>query len=138
MSFFFFNDTATTEIYTYGHTLSLHDALPIYRVDIVVEAALQAARVAGGVLAHQRRILRPALVRAPPARVLHHRHRGGEQPVDAGRLHRPAGGRCDAADQLGLVRRAQAGVVRDPRGETGSASCRERGWQSGESRGVAG
>src|SRR3546814_5132152 len=28
-SYFFFNDTATTEIYTYGHTLSLHDALPI-------------------------------------------------------------------------------------------------------------
>src|SRR3546814_6718796 len=27
--FFLFNDTATTEIYTYGHTLSLHDALPI-------------------------------------------------------------------------------------------------------------
>src|SRR3989442_7123586 len=27
MNFFFFNDTATTEIYT----LSLHDALPIYR-----------------------------------------------------------------------------------------------------------
>src|SRR3546814_16997675 len=29
MSFFLFNDTATTEIYTYLHTLSLHDALPI-------------------------------------------------------------------------------------------------------------
>src|SRR3546814_12391101 len=27
---FFFNDTATTEIYTYWHTLSLHDALPIF------------------------------------------------------------------------------------------------------------
>src|SRR3546814_484455 len=27
--FFFFNDPATTELYTYGHTLSLHDALPI-------------------------------------------------------------------------------------------------------------
>src|SRR3546814_12372743 len=27
--FFFVNDPATTEIYTYGHTLSLHDALPI-------------------------------------------------------------------------------------------------------------
>src|SRR3546814_20716143 len=27
--FFFFNDTATTEIYTYGHTRSRHDALPI-------------------------------------------------------------------------------------------------------------
>src|SRR3546814_4863483 len=25
----FFNDTATTENYTYGHTLSRHDALPI-------------------------------------------------------------------------------------------------------------
>src|SRR5258708_14847299 len=29
--FFFFNDTATTEIYT----LSLHDALPIYPIDFV-------------------------------------------------------------------------------------------------------
>src|SRR3546814_17475836 len=29
LSHFFFNDTATTEIYTYLHTLSLHDALPI-------------------------------------------------------------------------------------------------------------
>src|SRR3546814_16630860 len=29
MSYFFFNCTATTEIYTYLHTLSLHDALPI-------------------------------------------------------------------------------------------------------------
>src|SRR3546814_15569547 len=27
--FFCFNDTATTESYTYLHTLSLHDALPI-------------------------------------------------------------------------------------------------------------
>src|SRR3546814_12458668 len=28
-SFFFFNDTATPQIYPYCHTLSLHDALPI-------------------------------------------------------------------------------------------------------------
>src|SRR3546814_11261218 len=28
----FFKDTATTEIDTYGHTLSLHDALPISRL----------------------------------------------------------------------------------------------------------
>src|SRR3546814_17796180 len=27
--FFFFTDSATTDIYTYSHTLSLHDALPI-------------------------------------------------------------------------------------------------------------
>src|SRR5881394_2417885 len=31
---FFFNDTATTEIYTGWYTLSLHDALPICRSDI--------------------------------------------------------------------------------------------------------
>src|SRR3546814_16814899 len=30
MFVFFFNDPATTDIYTYGHTLSLHDALPIF------------------------------------------------------------------------------------------------------------
>src|SRR3546814_17572949 len=30
--FFFFNHTAPTEIYTYLHTLSLLDALPIYRL----------------------------------------------------------------------------------------------------------
>src|SRR5213082_4265199 len=31
--FFFFNDTATTEIYTESDTLSLHDALPISAYD---------------------------------------------------------------------------------------------------------
>src|SRR5213082_780095 len=30
LCFFFFNDTATTEIYTVSDTLSLHDALPIW------------------------------------------------------------------------------------------------------------
>src|SRR5256885_17256277 len=38
MNFFFFNDTATTEIYT----LSLHDALPIFgEMALVVEAQRQ-------------------------------------------------------------------------------------------------
>src|SRR3546814_20415608 len=37
-----FNDTATTEIYTYCHTLSLHDALPISR-------EVAAGMIAGGV-----------------------------------------------------------------------------------------
>src|SRR3546814_20265412 len=31
LAFCFYNGKATTEIYTYGHTLSLHDALPICR-----------------------------------------------------------------------------------------------------------
>src|SRR5688572_32542102 len=52
-SFFFFNDTATTEIYT----LSLHDALPISRlparravrhVDRLLRAAHEPGRRAGG------------------------------------------------------------------------------------------
>src|SRR5258708_21600742 len=39
---FFFNDTATTEIYT----LSLHDALPIYLLEILFQISLQSlARV---------------------------------------------------------------------------------------------
>src|SRR5690349_22854730 len=37
-SFFFFNDTATTEIYT----LSLHDALPIWVLEVVYVSAPQA------------------------------------------------------------------------------------------------
>src|SRR3546814_10497064 len=36
-SSFFCNDTATTEIYTYLHTLSLHDALPISSLPYVPE-----------------------------------------------------------------------------------------------------
>src|SRR3546814_18158284 len=32
MFYCFFNDTSTTDIYTYSHTLSLHDSLPICRL----------------------------------------------------------------------------------------------------------
>src|SRR3546814_15675917 len=49
MLFFFFNDTATTEIYTYCHTLALHDALPIYAP--LGAAGRQEAQGAGRVLA---------------------------------------------------------------------------------------
>src|SRR3712207_1658033 len=45
--FFFFNDTATTEIYT----LSLHDALPIYRVAARADQGQQRPRVG-----HERRL----------------------------------------------------------------------------------
>src|SRR3712207_9281759 len=41
---FFFNDTATTEIYT----LSLHDALPIYALAVLELAAHQVAGALGG------------------------------------------------------------------------------------------
>src|SRR5256884_1115005 len=47
MIFFFFNDTATTEIYT----LSLHDALPISSVDELVRDAERARRLGlGGII----------------------------------------------------------------------------------------
>src|SRR3546814_9610261 len=55
----FFNDTATTEIYTYGHTLSLHDALPsssaaASRLDLDVAALNRLmggeGKTAGGIL----------------------------------------------------------------------------------------
>src|SRR3712207_9271986 len=52
--FFFFNDTATTEIYT----LSLHDALPILPLRCASEAA---CRSSGSKL---KRARRPAIVRA--------------------------------------------------------------------------
>src|SRR3712207_8939168 len=69
--FFFFNDTATTEIYT----LSLHDALPIWRV----HAAVPPVRGAGEVLR-----LRLAAQRVRRAR-LRVRLLGG-QPEGAGAL----------------------------------------------------
>src|SRR3546814_18199270 len=52
--FFFFNDTATTEIYTDCHTLALHDALPIFQRG----AAIGVAEGAGINLLHDR--LQPA------------------------------------------------------------------------------
>src|SRR3546814_17174768 len=63
--FVFFNDTTTTEIYTYRHTLSLHDALPIYRIVHEAARGLAAGRCSTGeqkallvsiVLAHARLI----------------------------------------------------------------------------------
>src|SRR2546430_13764147 len=60
--FFFFNDTATTEIYT----LSLHDALPISRLRGRTAAARgPGGRAAAGGLPRRRGGARPAADRAP-------------------------------------------------------------------------
>src|SRR3712207_8258859 len=48
LCFFFFNDTATTEIYT----LSLHDALPIYYRQFEYEMALELGGGRTGYLPH--------------------------------------------------------------------------------------
>src|SRR3546814_9610054 len=65
--FFFFHDTAATEIYTYGHTLSLHDALPI----------LLGARVLGNAheLAALEAIVHPAVGKAQKRFLARHRAR---------------------------------------------------------------
>src|SRR2546427_6637259 len=52
-SFFFFNDTATTEIYT----LSLHDALPICEIDVAGPVARRVG--VGDVAGEQALALRP-------------------------------------------------------------------------------
>src|SRR3546814_974942 len=49
--FFFFNDPATTEIYTSGHTLALHDALPISPEDEARWQRLHPATLALAVVA---------------------------------------------------------------------------------------
>src|SRR3546814_20824885 len=90
--FFFFNDTATTELYTYGHTLSLHDALPISR-----SAALPpdsrprvryAAAAAEGTARQQGRAPVAGPCRGPPR-------------------HRPARANCCRDDALPESRRAR-------------------------------
>src|SRR3546814_13814115 len=43
--FFFFNDTATPELYPYCHTLSLHAALPIFWSDFMSRIVLSSNRV---------------------------------------------------------------------------------------------
>src|SRR2546430_7766385 len=60
--FFFFNDTATTEIYT----LSLHDALPIcYVAERLLGAVLVVAVLADQALLHHGDLLAPGRRRAP-------------------------------------------------------------------------
>src|SRR5699024_12588758 len=99
--FFFFTDTATTEIYT----LSLHDALPIWRRDrCALHAAPDDGRgdPAGGPHPHLPRL--PLRRRPSGARPCHRHHRG--------RARRAAGG-ARAPGQAA-------------RGEIGRASCREK------------
>src|SRR3989442_9005541 len=62
ISFFFFNDTATTEIYT----LSLHDALPISGMRLPWRASLRKALKSGWIIGGPGRESRPALPAAVP------------------------------------------------------------------------
>src|SRR3546814_7781000 len=106
--FLVFNDTATTEIYTYGHTLSLPDALPIsVEVALRIDAnhhALHAERV--GQLADQgrplergrvdRHLVGAGLQHAPCRRHVADTAGNAERDVDRAR-HALDPGRIDAA-----------------------------------------
>src|SRR5256885_17030653 len=89
--FFFFNDTATTEIYT----LSLHDALPIYRACDALPGVLHRHAP------HRARLLRNALRAARRPRTAP--ARGG-----ADRALRAPGGGADPLRALRLALVAQA------------------------------
>src|SRR3546814_2251335 len=56
---FFFNNTATTEIYTYGHTLPRHDARPISQTASKAPAAKDAAAIAPAATAPMLESIRP-------------------------------------------------------------------------------
>src|SRR3546814_13494403 len=59
---FVLNETSTTETYTYGHTLSLHDALPIFLAKISLR----------GVAAHH--AVAVEIAAEPADRLFHHPH----------------------------------------------------------------
>src|SRR6266511_2632771 len=111
--FFFFNDTATTEIYT----LSLHDALPIYRAG---SGAPLCRRVRGG--AQRVPADRPSAATHQPGRLRGRRRPpdppGGTGPQGTGGIRsrrpgaggRPAGTRVRAASR----RRRGGGRARPP------------------------
>src|SRR3546814_12718782 len=107
MTFCFFNDTPTTEIYTCVHTLSLHDALPIFDPALTVDL--------GGAAADHHLPRRGDLGCDAPARPLSparaHRARTGDcgrntadrRPGRSARLemavHLPRTGHCDRSEE---------------------------------------
>src|SRR3546814_12566183 len=118
MCLFFVNDTATTEIYTYGHTLSLHDALPISLSSsgsggaggLGSDSSFGEGNDSGG---------------------------GGDGGAGTGGTVRlvPTGGTLTANG--GAVAFTASGLSGQG-GKIVRAACRARGWQSGSIRVVAG
>src|SRR5256885_16104848 len=117
LSFFFFNDTATTEIYT----LSLHDALPIFGPARAGGACLKRRRSGRFTRRHAERIADAVPLHAPPERDARDAERGGgalpvpamlvEHAHDARALVDPQAGRGRLAprEQLGPLPALRAG-----------------------------
>src|SRR6266446_9454833 len=116
--FFFFNDTATTEIYT----LSLHDALPIRLLQDDAHVFLRPGHAAAFGLGVHGPVLRAAVTqrRAQPLRV--HAERPAESQAFV--VHRDARPKDEVVDHLrdlSGARRPQMENVRGKRAENGSA-----------------
>src|SRR5213594_2460167 len=106
--FFFFNDTATTEIYTSVHTLSLHDALPISPGTCVPggrRSCDEGGTQSGGFEAGAVRIDRDALARARDAPAA----AADPAPRGVGATHH-RGPAADGDDQGGDIRRGDLGL----------------------------
>src|SRR3546814_12411023 len=112
---FFFNDTATTDIYTYRHTLSLHDALPILLLLKLQRPAAQAQMLPpdGDGAGRDDDDLPPL----GPAAGQIVGERTEPRPAHAARLLVDETGGADLDDEAP--------------GKIGRASCRERGCQEG-------
>src|SRR2546426_12360435 len=113
-TFFFFNDTATTEIYT----LSLHDALPIFR------AGTRARPHAAPRGAHARRGAPADGAGVPQGEPRRHGH-GGEG-VRRGARDRRAGEPLRPSTRRRVARAARAG--RRLYGRRGGGGRSDRGW----------
>src|SRR5213596_576558 len=95
--FFFFNDTATTEISTRPYTLSLHDALPISAPGTREAVPVPAPGRRRGVPHHPRPLRSDRRVRwSGPRRVQRPTPRLREVVVDPGREAAPDGRHGDA------------------------------------------
>src|SRR3989454_1369426 len=114
-TFFFFNDTATTEIYT----LSLHDALPIFR------AGTRARPHAAPRGAHARRGAPADGAGVPQGEPRRHGH-GGEG-VRGGARDRRAGAPLRPSTRRRVARTARAG--RRLYGRRGGGGGADRGWR---------
>src|SRR2546426_3037253 len=114
-TFFFFNDTATTEIYT----LSLHDALPIFR------AGTRARPHAAPRGAHARRGAPADGAGVPQGEPRRHGH-GGEG-VRRGARDRRAGEPLRPSTRRRVARAARAG--RRLYGRRGGGGRSDRGWR---------
>src|SRR3546814_14907153 len=98
---FFFHDSATTEIYTYGHTLSLHDALPISlrAVGGASRPGYRGRRRPGGCLHRDRPAARRTRALEPaPRRGRGRRTTRGRPPPRAAKHRRPRRSRTTPAN----------------------------------------